>query len=146
MHGLFRITQGRFSLSNSGQKALYDLGHSELPALIEFTFNGLALRRVRLVSRLPASLRMPSELSELAALITSSVSAIETACEAQGIEVPSLNSIFDPAHDRAFQSASVIVDAVKTVVAATHQLNAILQSPYATLCNVALSVNDIPTI
>jgi len=85
---------------------------------------------------------MPSELSRLAALITSSVSEIEAACETLGIDVPSLDSVFDPVQDSAFQSSPVIVTAVKAVVAATHQLSSIIQSPYTTLSNLAVSVSD----
>jgi len=85
---------------------------------------------------------MTSELSRLAALISSSVSTIETACEAKGIEVPSLKSIFEPEQDRAFRSASdaTVANAIKVVVAATHQVNAILESPYATLRNASGAV------
>ena len=62
---------------------------------------------------------------------------MESACEARGISVPSLKSVFEPEEDPAFCTDSDVEVAAATL----HHLNAIVKSSYITLNIVSRGVN-----
>lgn len=81
---------------------------------------------------LPASIMPSTTLSQLAKLISDSVAVIESSCIKRGVEVPSLDSPFDPASE-AFRADPAAAEAINIASVAALQLNAIIQPPHVSV-------------
>lgn len=80
------------------------------------------------------------DIVSLAALIASNVAAIQDACDARGIQLPSPSQPFKPHTIDPWADAS-IMEASAIIVSAAAQLIAVVRPPTATIVTTALQVH-----
>lgn len=82
---------------------------------------------------------MLSQIRELLDIITKSVSALETACEGNGTQIPDLREPFAPPSE-AFRADPIAAEAANVISAAALQLEAILTPPHVSLYRIVTGV------
>ena len=83
-----------------------------------------------------------SALAPLVKIITENVKLLESVCQDKGTPLPDLQAAFHP-ESEAFRTSPQAAEAVNLVVAAAHQLSAVLTPPPVALYHVVGGVGPV---